>query len=260
MRAFACAVALIGCFALSAGLARAQDPNYPDTGVDANARAALWYNNIEVVIPLTTEVVNGVEISKAEDWYYYQPGEFELRLNEVVFDPDPVITYNFAFIDFGGPSAFQLVFSQNILATAAPGSASHNMAGASATGASLTANAPLLAIPVDSDGTPEIAVYTLSTNGGVTLLSAGMDLGPSAAIPIAGVYGPFAEGPIGGPAASGSYDHMRIDISFGLGGSNQAFTASGLATIEEQAPEPAAFWLLGTGLGLIALRRRGLPS
>jgi hypothetical protein len=251
MRAAACTVALIGCVALSAGSARAQDPNYPDPGTAA--RAAMWYDYAEILIPLTTEVVNGVTISKAENWVY-ETAEMRMTLESVVFDPDPMITYSFAVIDFGAPSSFSFVFSQGITSTTAPGLASHNMAGASATGVAVTATAPLAGSPVDSDGVTEIAVFNLSQDGGVTLLNAGMDLGPSASV--FGTYGPFSEGPIAGPAPSGSYNFMRIDLSMGLDGSNHAFTGSGLATV---TPEPGSLGLLAAGIALLALRRRVRP-
>jgi hypothetical protein len=253
MRALVC---LVWAVAFSAAVVDAQEYTGGSNGA---AHAALWYNGAEVVIPLSTEIRDGIEVSVAENWSYSDPqGEFRLDLTQVVFDPDPMITYNFALIDFGTPSSFQLVFSQGIAATAAPGVATHDLAGSSATGASLTPNAPLAGVPVDSDGTPEIAVLTLSIDGGVNLVNAGLDLGPAATIPVAGVYGSFAEGPVGGPLGAGSYNFMRVDVSFGLGGGSQAFSASGLATIV--TPEPSAALLLCTGLLFGALRRTSLPS
>jgi hypothetical protein len=170
-------------------------------------------------------------------------------------DPDPSILYAGSVIDFGAPSTFGFIFIQPIVATAAPGVATHTNSSSTTGGggstAPVTAAAPPGGISVDGDATPEIAVYSLSTNGGATWLNAGMDLSPSfvGAAP-SGVQGPFNEGPIAGPAGSGSYDSMRVDVNFAMTGANDAYTFNGEATID--VPEPSGAALLGLGLGGLA--------
>ncbi len=191
------------------------------------------------------------------------PGEWRIDL-DVLLDPDPMIAYSGSVIDFGGPSNFSLMFSQNIVATSAPGIASHSHSSSTTNGQGantpVTALAPPAGVPEDSDGTTEIAVYTLSTDGGANLLSADLDLSPSfvGSAP-SDTQGPFAEGPIAGPATAGNdYDFMRVDINFGLAGGNDAYTFNGIATI---VPEPGTISLLLAGAVMVAgirwRRRRG---
>lgn len=161
-------------------------------------------------------------------------------------------------IDFGAPSGFGFIFLQPIVATGAPGLVSHTHSSSTTDngaplGTSVTAVAPPLGIPVDGDLIPEIAVYTLSTNGGVTYLNAGIDLSPSfvGASP-SGTQGPFNAGPIAGPGV-GAYNLMRVDVNFSMTGNQDAYTFNGTATV---IPEPGTLALLGLGLAGIALAVR----
>ena len=140
-------------------------------------------------------------------------------------------------IDFGAPSTFGFIFIQPIVATAAPGTATHTHSSSTTGGGGSTTPVTAAATPggigVDGDATPEIAVYSLSTNGGTTWLNVGLDLSPSfIGAARSGVQGPFNEGPVAGPAGSGSYDSMRVDVNFTMGGGNDAYTFNGEATIE----------------------------
>jgi hypothetical protein len=167
-------------------------------------------------------------------------------------DPDPSILYAMSVVDFGAASTFGFIFIQPIVLTAAPGVATHTHSSSTTGGGGGTAKvdavAPPLGISVDGDATPEIAVYSLSTNGGATWLNAGMDLSPSfvGAAP-SDTQGAFNEGPIAGPAGSGSYDSMRVDMNFKMDGANDAYTFNGEATIN--VPEPSVAALLALGLG-----------
>ena len=171
------------------------------------------------------------------------------------------IIYASSVIDFGAPSSFGFIFSQGIVATPAPGTASHTYS-ASATdrtpgptgSMTVTPLAPPAGIPVDTDGMPEVSVYTLSTNGGVTFLNAQLDLGPLLVVGgTSAVHGPFNPASVAGPAGSGSYDVMRVDVNFSLTGGNDAYTFNGEAN---SVPEPAVLAAVGLGLAGLALHVR----
>jgi hypothetical protein len=219
--------------------------------------AAIFVDGVEIEIPLTTETIDGVTISYADE-FVYSNAEAEVVIHSLVFDPDPSINYAFDVTDFGGASNFNLLFTQPIVLTPAPGVATHDLSGTTIHATlpvTVTPNPPPVVVPVDTDGIPEIAVYTLSTNGGVTLLNADLDLGPMfVGAPPSSPYGPFSEGPVGGPAAVGSYDFMRVDVNFGLEGGARRFQGSGTASVV--APEPSMLSMLASSLALLGLRLR----
>ncbi len=187
--------------------------------------------------------------------------DWSMTLN-IVLDPDPQIVYAMSVLDFGAPTTFGFIFQQVIAATGAPGLVSHSHSSSTTAGGGaidttpVTAVAPPGGIPVDVDGTPEIAVYTLSQNACATFINAQLDLSPSfvGAGPSA-VQGPFNPPPIAGPAGAGSYNCMRVDVNFMMAGGNDAYTFNGIA---EVVPEPGTAALLGLGLGGLAFlgRRR----
>jgi hypothetical protein len=183
--------------------------------------------------------------------------EFQIVVSAVL-DPDPVITYASSVIDFGAPTTFGFVFQQGIVPTSTPGTVTHTHSSSTTGGggstAPVAAGAPPAGIPVDGDATTEIAVYTLSVNGGTTFLNAGLDLSPSfTGAAGSDTQGPFSEGPSTGPAGSGSYDTMRVDVNFSMSGGNDAYTFNGEATV---VPEPGMALQLGAALAAFALLRR----
>jgi hypothetical protein len=176
-------------------------------------------------------------------------------------DPDPQLVYAIAVTDFGGPSVFGFSFGLPIMPTAAPGIVTHSESSSTSDpsgvgGTPVTALGPPGGIPVDSDGVTEQFVYTLSQNGGVTFLNAGLDIRPSfVGVSPSDIQAAINLGPIAGPAGAGFYDFMRVDANFSMGGGGDIYTWNGIATV---VPEPGTAALFGLGLGGLALlgRRR----
>ena len=207
-----------------------------------------------VDIPVTVDSTTG--IATVEGWSM-TTAQWSITLNAEL-DPDPSIIYAASVIDFGAPTTFGFIFIQGIVPTAAPGLVDHTHSSSTTDngaplGTSVTAFPPA-GIPVDGNGGAEIAIYTLSQNGGTTYLNAGLDLSPSfvGANP-SGIQGPFNEGPIAGPAGAGTYDLMRVDVSFTMTGASDAYTFNGTATV---IPEPTTIGLVSLGLAGLALAGR----
>lgn len=151
-------------------------------------------------------------------------------------DPDPFILFAGAVIDAGAPSTFGFTYilplappisNPTVVLDSLSGSVTN---GAFAGGVTVTAVAPPAGIPVDGDGTPEIQVFTLSDDGGVTYKNVGLDLGPTTTTPLgsfaSGDYGAYNIGPVPN-IAGGPWTHMRADINFMLSGGGDAFSFNG---------------------------------
>jgi hypothetical protein len=191
--------------------------------------------------------------------YFMLEDEFRIQL-QVYMNPDPDIVYAVAVTDFGAPSSFGFIFFQAIVPVPTPGTVTNTFSssttdGGGAAGTPVTALAPPAGISTDGDATAEIVVFSLSTNGGVSWLNAGLDLAPSfVGASTSDVQGPFNEGPAAGPAAAGSfYSDMRLDLNFQMAGGGDAFTFNGRATV---IPEPATLTLIGVGLAGLAMQGR----
>ena len=111
----------------------------------------------------------------------------------------------------------------------------------------------------DGDGISEIQTLKLSTDGGLTFLNAGVDLGgiqQSGALGGTTIFGPIS-GTVTGNLAS--IDYWQFDVGFTLTPGKDAAALSGYAEITA-IPEPATYAALMGGAVLmgVALRRRRL--
>ncbi|MBW2271349.1 MAG: PEP-CTERM sorting domain-containing protein [Deltaproteobacteria bacterium] len=228
------------------------------------AAVAITPPTAQLVIDGDRDNATAIPVSENSDGTFFienwqsSTAEYSISLN-AGFDPDPDIVYAGSVIDFGAPTSFGFIFSQGIVATATPGSVFHTHSSSTTVGSGgstpVSALAPPLGIPVDGDAIPEIAVFTVSINGGASYLNAGLDLSPSfvGASP-SDNQGPFTEGFIAGPAGAGIYDAMRVDVNFGMAGGSDAYTFNGKASV---IPEPHTAALLAFGLcGVAAVTRR----
>ena len=222
----------------------------------ASARAAM----IDVAIgdqeseaPVHRQVGdNGNEVyvigtPQTEVWEW-ETAEGRVRL-EGILDPDPSVEFALAVTDFGAPSIFGFTFilplapvfpNPSVVFDSLAGAVTN---GATAGGVTVTALAPPAGIPVDADGIPELQVYTLSDDGGLTWKNVGLDAGPTTVVPLgsfaSGTYGAFNQGPIA-TIPGGPWTHMRVDLSFSLTGDGDAFVLSGAKVL---VPEPGTVLL-----------------
>lgn len=152
---------------------------------------------------------------------------------ENLLDPDPIITYGLAVTDFGAPSSFSFLFITPIVPTG-PGT----VVAASVAG-SLT-DGGTDGVTITPTGT-----FLQSSTLGLPTTSMGLDIGATES-GIAGgsdVYGPYAVGPIAGPAG-GPWTLLGVGVSFGLTGGGDVATLSGRASVETASvPETLPAWV-----------------
>jgi len=230
--------------------------------------------------PVATVTVDGgapISIDADWQWYdgseggkpsWYMDGPWEspdgtLKFSGL-FEPDPFISYTFAATDVGAPSTFSFTMTMPIATTGSPNVVDSSISGGltdgSANNGQAITPAPALGDP-DGDTISEMQIAEVSTTGGAgTYVNMGVDVGPAfsdpAGPPNSPSYGPpagFSAGPQTGPV--GTWNFMRIRLSFSLAGGGDSAALTGRATIEETGdiPEPSSLVL-----GLIASSLMGL--
>jgi hypothetical protein len=177
-----------------------------------------------------------------------------------VLDPDPLIAYGITVTDFGAPDTFTFTFTTPIVPTSGvvTGSVSGGLTDTAGNGVSIT---PTVALgDPDGDTVAELQVNEVGVGGPPVFTNMGVDVGGAMSfgpgLPGANhVYGPFATGPIPGPA--GAWTSLQSRVEFTLSGGGDIASLTGFASI---VPEPSSLALVAIGamsiLGRVALRRR----
>lgn len=209
-----------------------------------------------------------------QDWNWAKQGWFNLDLDDqgTGGNLDPYINYAMAVKN---TSAGSLIFNQSVIAPVSPTLSGANLVKASvsggltdATGNGVRINpAPRSGIPQDGDGTDELQLFLLSSDG-LTWSNAGVDVGlpeTEAGAPNSYTYGVYHDGyltPVGGPI--GAWNWMQLRTRFSLTGNDDTAAINGYAFITADTPGPQpvpeadsyAFLAIGMGLvGLLARRR-----
>ncbi len=153
-------------------------------------------------------------------------------------DPDPSISYGVAVTDFGAPSTFGFLFGTPIVLPAGPNVVASSLSGTLTDGG--------------IDGVSATGLSQVS-DVGMPITNMGVDLSGPCSSP--GTCGPFAAGPLPGPA--GTWTYMQTSLQFTMSGGNDQASFTGFASIDPaaRAPEPGTVLLLCAGLGLAAWRR-----
>lgn len=182
-------------------------------------------------------------------------------------DIAPNIGWDFhAVNDTGAALSLSFIFYQDIDPISAPGGVNTSYRLGTTNGGGTTGQVnvaqlpPQTVIPTDADGDPEIQLFTLSADGGFTLVNAGIDLGQSFDSDPTKTSDTYPDEdsplpPIAGPLGAGSYNFMRVDVNLSVSNGGDEVNALGSARLVPE-PETAALVALGmVGLGYVGRRR-----
>jgi len=235
----------------------------PATAFPAAPFAALYVDGVFVDSWTCGDAEFDCTNKVAEFFFFDSNASYDITLTGT-FDPDPRVDYAATVIDHGDGNTFNLVFSQLIAPTLAPGTATHDFSSSTTdgdfNGVPVSPTALLAGINPDAPGTnDEISVFSLSQNAGATWINAALDLGPAFVGAATGsdTQGPYGPQSTAGPSGTGSYDAMRVDVNFSMQGGDDAYSPGGFAEIV--VPEPLSLGLLSLGmvaLGIAGRRRR----
>jgi hypothetical protein len=145
---------------------------------------------------------------------------FQFDDDSSVLNPDPVISYGVAVVDFGAPSSFSFLFFTPIVPT----------------GPAVVVNSGVVGGLTDTTGDG----VSITPTGAKLQTSAlyfpetpmGVDVGDAESNPGTGVfsYGPYTAGPIVGPA--GVWTGLAVSVDFSLSGGGDVAALTGFARVE----------------------------
>jgi hypothetical protein len=231
------------------------------TSVISSASGA-WVPNASVTLA-SGQVVSGLAWhswltasgSTAANTDASNPWAASLIVTHVSGNVDPSMDYGFYFKNSTTAThTYQVTYGESI----EPVIDGDYLVTASLSGATTNVDGSTTVAPLLSAASGLIQQLLLSTDGGDTLVNAGVDVGPGVTSAGTATYGPF-ESSASGKAPGAGYNYWTFKTQFALTGNKDVFVANGAATITA-VPEPQSLALLLVSLVLIgwrSLRRKG---
>ncbi len=215
-----------------------------------------WVPNASVTLA-NGQVVNGLAWhswltasgSTATSTDASNPWAASLIVTHVSGNVDPTMDYGFYFKNStAATQTYRVTYGETI----EPVIDGDYVVTASLAGATTNVDGGTTVAPLLSAASGLIQQLLLSTDGGDTLVNAGVDVGPGVTSANTAVYGPF-EASASGTAPSTGYNYWAFKTQFSLTGNKDVFVANGSATITP-VPEPQGLALLAVSLVLIGWR------
>lgn len=228
----------------------------PTTVISGNSGA--WVPNASVTLA-SGQVVSGLgwhswmtaSGSTANTTDASNPWAASLILTHVSGNVDPTMDYGFYFKNSTtATQTYRVTYGETI----EPVLTGAYQVSASLAGATTNVDGSTTVAPLLGSASGLIQQLLLSSDGGDTLVNAGVDVGPGVSSSGTATYGPF-EASATGTAPSAGYNYWTFKTQFALTGNKDVFVANGAAVITA-VPEPESLALLGISLVLIGWRSR----